>query len=420
MSTKQSIITRTFNDDAIKGTFVLSTEQTDLILQHYNINDGQRFSGSGLLPVQLRYLYGEMGNMDIFAAGGDLNAEKIAAQFHQRIETEELGFRLFNVDGQSLISGKFFDTSRQTVQELSEFRVDGGEDLRHYYLPDGHEFKRFKFAANNWVARKDYLNTDGDIIIREYFDFERHEGEIPFKIEVLHGWLKETYTNFTSLVVAWNRLLAEPYQKLFSLTGEVGKGDAVLASEHEVASLRQKVNTVREQQHAGHRLLTEPLYGNEMRQRQQSINQETDAQKRLKLFQQTFGTTGPDVYFAGNVFFDFPEDVHLGNHFWANHNITFIGGAKITFGNHCLVGPNVSFYTSNHPLNAESRLFEGYSYAKPITIGDNVWIGGSVTILPGTTIGNNAVISAGSVVSGTIPDQVLVAGNPARIIKTIR
>ena len=93
--------------------------------------------------------------------------------------------------------------------------------------------------------------------------------------------------------------------------------------------------------------------------------------------------------------------------------------APVTIGDHAFIGPNVSIYTACHPLNAEERN-TCVEWAEPVTIGNNVWIGGSATICPGVTIGDNVVVGAGSVVTRDIPSDVVVAGNPARIIKTLK
>ena len=93
-------------------------------------------------------------------------------------------------------------------------------------------------------------------------------------------------------------------------------------------------------------------------------------------------------------------------------------GASISIGKHCFIGPNCGMYTATHPLLAEERN-RGLEKNKPITVGDNVWIGGDVTILPGASIGNNSVIGAKSVVVGTIPSNVVALGNPCRVIRHI-
>ncbi len=101
-----------------------------------------------------------------------------------------------------------------------------------------------------------------------------------------------------------------------------------------------------------------------------------------------------------------------------NVNGVILDGAKVTFGDNVFIAPNCGFYTAGHPLDAERRN-QGLEYAYPITIGDNVWIGAGVSILPGVSIGANTVIGAGSVVTKDIPANVLAAGNPCRIIRQL-
>ena len=101
-----------------------------------------------------------------------------------------------------------------------------------------------------------------------------------------------------------------------------------------------------------------------------------------------------------------------------NFNCCILDVAKVTIGDNCMFGPNIQIYTATHPLEFKARN-SGLEYAKPISIGNNVWVGGSSIICPGVTIGNNVVIGAGSVVTKNFPDDVAIAGNPAKIIKTI-
>lgn len=115
---------------------------------------------------------------------------------------------------------------------------------------------------------------------------------------------------------------------------------------------------------------------------------------------------------------DVGTNIIVGKNFGANYNCTFLDVAKITFGDNCLVAPNVAIYTAGHPIHPESRN-SGYEYGIEVHIGNNVWIGGNSVICPGVTIGDNCVIGAGSVVTKDIPAWSLAAGNPARVIRTI-
>ena len=109
---------------------------------------------------------------------------------------------------------------------------------------------------------------------------------------------------------------------------------------------------------------------------------------------------------------DFGCNIHVGDHFFSNFNLTILDEARVIIGNHVLIGPNVSLFTACHPTDPVERRV-GTEWAKPITIGDDVWIGGNVTILPGVTIG------AGSVVTKDIPDDSIAVGNPCRVIKKL-
>lgn len=115
---------------------------------------------------------------------------------------------------------------------------------------------------------------------------------------------------------------------------------------------------------------------------------------------------------------DYGNHIHVGKNFFANYNCCLLDVGKITFGDNCLLAPNVSVYTAGHPIHPAARN-SAYEYGIDVTIGNNVWIGGNAVICPGVTIGDNCVIGAGAVVTKDIPAWSVAAGNPARVIKTI-
>lgn len=125
-----------------------------------------------------------------------------------------------------------------------------------------------------------------------------------------------------------------------------------------------------------------------------------------------------NIYFEPPFHCEYGSHIEVGENFYANVNCIMLDVGKITIGDNVLFGPNVSIYTAGHPIHPESRN-SGYEYGIPVTIGSNVWIGGSCVILPGVSIGNNVVIGAGSVVTKDIPDNVCAAGNPCRVIREI-
>ncbi len=115
---------------------------------------------------------------------------------------------------------------------------------------------------------------------------------------------------------------------------------------------------------------------------------------------------------------DYGTNIEVGKNFFANYNCTILDVAKVRIGDNCQLAPNVAIYTAGHPVHPVSRN-SGYEYGKEITIGDNVWIGGNAVICPGVHIGNNVVIGAGSVVTKDVPDWVIAAGNPCRVLRKI-
>ena len=139
-------------------------------------------------------------------------------------------------------------------------------------------------------------------------------------------------------------------------------------------------------------------------------------ENRKSLIKQILGKTGNKYFIEQPFICDYGYNIEIGENFYSNHNLTILDCSNVIFGNNVFIGPNCSFYTAEHPIDFETRN-KGLEYAKPITVGNNVWIGGGVTILSDVTIGNNVVIGAGSVVTKDVPDNAVVVGNPARVIK---
>ena len=143
-----------------------------------------------------------------------------------------------------------------------------------------------------------------------------------------------------------------------------------------------------------------------------------DYEAMKEIIRELFGSVGenPAVHAVFNC--DNGKNIHVGDNFLVNHNVTILDIAPFTAGNNVMIGPNTLITTVNHPLSPAERR-KGIAQAKPVKIGNDVWIGGNVTILPGVTIGNNVVIAAGSVVTKDIPDNSLVGGVPAKIIREL-
>lgn len=137
-----------------------------------------------------------------------------------------------------------------------------------------------------------------------------------------------------------------------------------------------------------------------------------------ELLKELFGKTGEHIFIEAPFHCDYGWNIEVGENFFANYNLTILDVGKVTIGANAQIAPNVSIYTAGHPLHPDSRN-SGYEYGIPVTIGDNVWIGGSTVIMPGVNIGSNVVIGAGSVVTKDIPDWSIAVGNPCRVLRKI-
>ena len=141
-------------------------------------------------------------------------------------------------------------------------------------------------------------------------------------------------------------------------------------------------------------------------------------EQRKSILKQIIGKINGDFIIEPYFWCDYGYNIELGKNFYANHNLVILDPAKVTFGDNVFIAPNCGFYTAGHPLDAERRN-KGLEYAKPIRVGNNVWIGGNVIVLPGVTIGDNCTIGAGSVVVKDIPSNTVAAGNPCKVIKNV-
>lgn len=144
----------------------------------------------------------------------------------------------------------------------------------------------------------------------------------------------------------------------------------------------------------------------------------SQVKEREEILRGLLGRTGKTFSIVSPFFCDYGYNIEIGENFFMNMNCVILDGAKVTFGDNVFIAPGCGFYTAGHPLDVERRN-AGLEYALPIRVGNNVWIGAQVCVLPGVTIGDNTVIGAGSVVTKNIPSGMLAAGNPCRVIREI-
>ena len=144
----------------------------------------------------------------------------------------------------------------------------------------------------------------------------------------------------------------------------------------------------------------------------------SQTKERMEILRKLFGKTKGNFTIVSPFFCDYGYNIEIGENFFMNMDCVILDGAKVKFGDNVFVAPHCGYYTAGHPLDVERRI-NGLEYALPITVGNNVWIGAHVCVLPGVSIGDNTVIGAGSVVTKNIPANVLAYGNPCKVIREI-
>lgn len=143
-----------------------------------------------------------------------------------------------------------------------------------------------------------------------------------------------------------------------------------------------------------------------------------DVEARDALLRRILGDVKGDILIEQPFYCDYGFNISVGKNFFANFNMVVLDEARVVFGDNVFIGPNCGFYTAGHPIDSIERN-KGLEFARPIIVGNNVWIGTNVTVVPGVTIGDNCVIGAGSVVTKDIPDNTVAVGNPCKVIKSI-
>ena len=156
----------------------------------------------------------------------------------------------------------------------------------------------------------------------------------------------------------------------------------------------------------------------EVKRKLRIYNSSSEEDDRSSILKDILGSFGENVIIWPPFNCIYGENIHLGNNVFFNLNCMFIDNNRVQIGDHAMFGPGVQIYTAAHPLDAASRN-QRWEVTKPVTVGNSVWIGGSAILLPGVTIGDKSVIGAGAVVTKDVPPNVVVAGNPAQIIREI-
>lgn len=146
---------------------------------------------------------------------------------------------------------------------------------------------------------------------------------------------------------------------------------------------------------------------------------ETDEAGRRELLRHLLGSVGEVAFIEPAFRCDYGYNIHVGENFYANFDCVILDVCPVRIGDNCFMAPGVHIYTATHPLDPDERN-SGLEYGKPVTIGHNVWLGGRSVINPGVTIGDNCIVASGAIVTKAVPPNVIVGGNPARIIRELK
>lgn len=143
-----------------------------------------------------------------------------------------------------------------------------------------------------------------------------------------------------------------------------------------------------------------------------------DSAERERIAKELIGKCGRHILLGVGFYCDYGVNIEVGENFYCNYGVCILDAGRVVIGDNCMIAPQVGIYTACHPLDRAERI-SGLEYTKPVTIGNDCWIGGHAVINPGVTLGDNVVVGSGSVVTKSFPSNVVIAGNPARVIRNI-
>lgn len=148
------------------------------------------------------------------------------------------------------------------------------------------------------------------------------------------------------------------------------------------------------------------------------LNEFMSEKERTAKSKELIGNSGDNIYLGSGFRCDYGENIEVGENFFCNYDVCILDVCKVKIGDNCLIAPQVGIYTACHPIDRKARV-SGLELGRPVTIGNDCWIGGRAVINPGVTLGDNVIVGSGSVVTKSFPSNVVIAGNPAKIMKKL-
>lgn len=341
--------------------------------------------GSEVCLFELCILQEDVSKIENHTKESDRKQSKIEiedlSKKRMRLEQEILGQKLYELD-------KDIDEDEEINVDFSEDESDD-EEIDIYDNEDSEE----AYYPQKYDREHPIVNFDFTTPIGYKFECEETEDTVYETSEELIDDIKEV----SEKVEAYSIVEAEDLYDSSRESEEMLEGEYYIPWGDKIATDRRRAR----------RILKEF-----------NLLDSEDKKQTSSLLKELLGSTGDSIHIEPDFKCNYGYNIHIGENFYASYNCVILDDAKVTIGENCIISPQVGIYTLAYPINPERRM-AGYEYALPVTIGNNVWIGGNAVIHPGVTIGNDVVIMPGSVITSDIPDGVIASGNPARIIKEI-
>lgn len=314
--------------------------------------------------------------------------------------------------------------SSNEQDEMDEPEIEDyfSKPLNFSYYEEDPEARRIRLEREVLEQKFQELDKEDD----EQELFRQNDNQ-----EMFNENIAETATDYVTHTLAYNHLitdneLREDLQEVIDrrLNEEKEKRKVINQLEAQLEVTEDHVQTEKEKMLAGEfyidwgdELAEDKCRAKKLLKELNSIDIE-DKKQFSRLVHMLFGSVGEYIHIEPDFKCKFGTNIYIGDNFYADYNCVILDNGKVTIGNNCILSPQVGIYTLAYPTEVDKRV-AGYEYTRPVTIGNDVWIGGGSQINPGVTIGNNVVVSPGSVVCTDVPDNVMVAGNPAKIIRNL-
>lgn len=356
-------------------------------------------------------------------------------QVEEAVVEEEI-VTIEEVEDEEIVAGeetKELVAREETEEEITTGGVEEIEGISYTEELEDYFNKPLSFNVFQEDAEARRMRLEREVLEQKFQELDQEDDEVEEteETEEIEQGIAETVTEYTAQAVDYSNLIAdnelrEDLQSIIDrrVTEEKENRRIISQLESEAELAAEHPHTEKEKMLAGEfyidwgdELAEDKCRAKRLLKELNSIDIE-DKKQFSMLVHTLFGSVGECVHIEPDFKCKFGSNIYIGDNFYADYNCVILDNGKVTIGDNCILSPQVGIYTLAYPTEVDKRI-AGYEYACPVTIGNNVWIGGGSRINPGVTIGNNVVVNPGSVICTDIPDNVMVAGNPAKIIQNL-